>query len=110
MPRNKKNAAAKRKSVNRKTRAESKRKASKKTMPTRLVKTKTPVEAQQNSAGSNRAEGIRLFKLAGRPTKEQFILVYGEAGPKMTWEQRAAVGVPAAKFQAALASAARGKE
>ena len=74
------------------------------------AKTKTSVEPQQKSAGSNRAEGIRLFKLAGRPTKEQFILVYGERGPKMTWDQRAAAGVPAAKFQAALASAVRGKE
>ena len=57
----------------------------------------------QSEIGSARSEGIRLFKLAGRPTKEQFILVYGERGPKMTWEQRAAVGVPAEKFQAALA-------
>ena len=59
------------------------------------------------SAGVHRSEGIRLFQLAGRPTKEQFIKVYGERGPKMTWEQRAAAGVPAEKFQAALASAAR---
>jgi hypothetical protein len=51
----------------------------------------------------NRSEGLRLFKLAGRPTKEQFILVYGERGPKMTWDQRAAAGVPASKFQAVLA-------
>ena len=52
----------------------------------------------------NRSEGIRLFKLAGRPTKEQFVLVYGEPYPKMTWDQRAAAGVPAKKFQAALAA------
>ena len=52
----------------------------------------------------NRSEGIRLFKLAGRPTREQFTLVYGKNGPKMTWEQRAAAGVPATKFQAALAA------
>ncbi len=51
----------------------------------------------------NRSEGLRLFKLAGRPTTEQFVLVYGERGPKMTWDQRAAAGVPAKKFQAALA-------
>jgi len=54
-------------------------------------------------AGVNRSEGIRLFKVAGRPTKEQFRLVYGEKGPLMTWDQRAAAGVPAKKFQAALA-------
>jgi hypothetical protein len=57
----------------------------------------------KSEIGSARSEGIRLFKLAGRPTKEQFIRVYGERGPKMTWEQRAAAGVPAEKFQATLA-------
>jgi len=61
----------------------------------------------QKSAGANRSEGIRLFQLAGRPTKDQFTKVYGEGGPKMTWAQRAAAGVPAEKFQAALASAMR---
>ncbi len=58
----------------------------------------------------NRSEGIRLFKLAGRPTKEQFIAVYGPNGPRMTWDQRAAAGVPAKKFQTALASASRGQK
>jgi len=28
------------------------------------------------------------------------VKVYGSAGPKMTWEQRAKAGVPAEKFQA----------
>jgi hypothetical protein len=56
----------------------------------------------------NRSEGLRLFKLAGRPTKEQFRLVYGERGHLMTWAQRAAAGVPAKKFQAALAGKVRG--
>jgi hypothetical protein len=51
----------------------------------------------------NRSDGLRLFKLAGRPTKEEFRLVYGEKGPLMTWGQRAAAGIPASKFQAALA-------
>jgi hypothetical protein len=57
----------------------------------------------------NRAEGIRLFKLAGRPTREQCILVYGERGPRMTWEERAKAGVPANKFQAALAAKQSGR-
>ena len=61
----------------------------------------------QKSAGVNRSEGIRLFQLAGRPTAEQFVRVYGERGPKMTWAQRAAAGIPAEKFQAALGSAMR---
>ena len=73
------------------------------------VTTPPKPQPQPKSAGSNRAEGIRLFKLAGRPTKEQFVLVYGERGPRMTWDQRAAAGVPAAKFQAALLSAVRGR-
>ena len=101
MSQSKKDAAAKRKSAVRKPRAEVKGKASAKAKPAK-ASTKSV-----NVAGSNRAEGIRLFKLAGRPTKEQFALVYGEKGPRMTWEQRAAAGVPAEKFQAALASAMR---
>jgi hypothetical protein len=48
-----------------------------------------------------------LFTLAGRPSKEDFVKVYGPAGARMTWAQRAAAGVPAEKFQAALASAMR---
>jgi len=60
------------------------------------------IAPKQNSAGKARAEGLRLFNLAGRPGEEQFVLVYGERGPKMTWEERAKAGVPAAKFQAAL--------
>jgi hypothetical protein len=68
------------------------------------VETPPKPQPQPKSAGANRAEGIRLFKLAGRPTQEQFVLVYGERGPRMTWEQRAAAGVPAEKFQDALAA------
>jgi hypothetical protein len=62
---------------------------------------------KSTSAGKSRAEGIRLFTLAGRPSKEDLVKVYGPAGPKMTWEQRAKAGVSAQKFQAALASAMR---
>jgi hypothetical protein len=64
---------------------------------------------KSTSAGKSRAEGIRLFALAGRPTKQDFIKVYGENGPKMTWEQRAKAGVPAEKFQAALAAKHAGR-
>jgi hypothetical protein len=62
-------------------------------------------------AGAARAEGIRLFKLAGRPTKEQFIAVYGKNGAKMTWEQRAKTAglrtaeSAARKFQSTLGKA-----
>jgi hypothetical protein len=57
----------------------------------------------KSEAGAARSEGLRLYKLAGRPTKAQFIKVYGKRGHLMTWDQRAEAGVPAAKFQAALA-------
>ena len=104
MPRNKKNTAAKRKSGSRETGAKVKGKASKKTA--KIAKAASKPQPQQTSAGSNRAQGIAMFKLAGRPTKEQFILVYGEAGPRMTWEQRGAAGVPAERFPQALAEKA----
>jgi hypothetical protein len=90
MSRSKKDVAAKRKSARKKTKA---------------VKPQAPTKA----AGRSRAEGIRLFKLAGRPSKQDFIKVYGPNGPKMTWEQRAKAGVPAEKFQAALAAKQSGR-
>ena len=58
----------------------------------------------QSVVSQNRSEGIRQFQIAGKPTREQFILVFGERGPKMTWQERAKAGVPANRFQAALAS------
>jgi hypothetical protein len=63
----------------------------------------------ENASGKSRAEGVRLFALAGRPSKDDFVKVYGPAGPKMTWEQRAKAGVPAEKFQAALAAKHAGR-
>jgi hypothetical protein len=59
---------------------------------------------RSETARSHIAEGTRLFALAGRPTKAQFIKVYGPKGPKMTWAQRAEAGVDAKHFQAALAA------
>jgi hypothetical protein len=63
----------------------------------------TTTVTRSKAARGNIAEGTRLFALAGRPTKHQFILVYGIRGPRMTWTQRAAAGVPAEEFQEALA-------
>jgi len=54
-------------------------------------------------AGAARAAGLAQFILAGRPTKAQFIKVYGKRGHLMTWVQREAAGVSAAYFQTALA-------
>ena len=94
---------ATRKTAIRKMRAAAKAKPKVKTQ--KATQTKTPTQVLPKSVVSmNRSEGIRLFKLAGRPTKEQFILVYGERGPRMTWDERAKAGVPAKQFQAALAA------
>ena len=95
MPRNKKNVPPKRKSVGKKAKS------------AKAAKAQSPKKS--TSAGKSRAEGIRLFALAGRPSKEDFIKVYGPNGPKMTWEQRAEAGVPAEKFQAALAAKHAGR-
>ena len=94
MPRKKKSAFPKHKAAPKRSRAASAEK------PQASKKSTT-------GAGKNRAEGIRLFTLAGRPSKEDFVKVYGPAGPKMTWEQRAKSGIPAEKFQSALAAAMR---
>jgi len=52
----------------------------------------------QTAAGKARAEGLRLFKVAGRPTKEQVIHVFGKAGIAWTWAARAkAVGMKSAE-------------
>ena len=59
-------------------------------------------QTRSKAARAHIAEGTRLFALAGRPTKAQFVKVYGPQGPKMTWEQRAKAGVDARHFQEAL--------
>ena len=74
---------------------------------TTVKKVKKPAKQTQvrsKAARAHIAEGTRLFALAGRPTKAQFIKVYGAQGPKMTWAQRAEAGVDAKHFQAALAA------
>jgi hypothetical protein len=77
-----------------------KRKVAKKTK-----RTAKPKRAQVRSKAI--AEGTRLFALAGRPTKAQFVKVYGAKGPAMTWARRAEAGVPAGRFQAVLAEKSR---
>jgi hypothetical protein len=80
---------------------ETKMKTKKRNATKKIKKTAKPKRAQVRSKAI--AEGTRLFALAGRPTKAQFVKVYGVKGPTMTWTQRAAAGVPASKFQAVLA-------
>ncbi len=72
-----------------------------KTKPIGAANPGAPV-SRSKAARANISEGTRLYALAGRPTKAQFVKVYGAKGPAMTWEQRAATGVPAEKFQEAL--------
>jgi hypothetical protein len=92
---------------NRKARAVAKARQGAKARKNPKAATTSTQPLPKSVISQNRSEGLHLFKLAGRPTKEQFIRVYGEKGPKMTWDQRAAAGVPAEKFQAALAKAGR---
>jgi len=70
----------------------------------KLAKPATQGRVRPKTARAHIAEGTRLFALAGRPTKAQFIKVYGPQGQKMTWEQRAKAGVDAKHFQSALAA------
>jgi hypothetical protein len=71
--------------------------------PTKKTKKRVkPVKARSKVARSPIAEGTRLYALAGRPTKADFMKVYGPKGPAMTWAQRAKAGVDAKHFQEAL--------
>ena len=96
MPRSKKNVPRKGKSARAKTKSE------------KALRPQPP-KTGMRAAGKSRAEGIRLFTLAGRPSQQDFVKVYGPSGPKMTWAQRSAAGVPAEKFQAALAAKPAGR-
>jgi len=79
-------------------------KTKKKTRSAKKLATPKRTQVRSKAARAHIAEGTRLFALAGRPTKAQFVKVYGPQGPKMTWAQRAEAGVDAKHFQAALAT------
>jgi hypothetical protein len=95
------NTGATRKTSGRKVRAPARVQAK---VKSQAVKTTPKSQPQQKSASANRSEGVQQYKRAGRPTREQFQLVYGRQGHLMTWKQRVAAGIPAEKFQAALAA------
>jgi hypothetical protein len=46
------------------------------------------VASRPKMARASIAENTRLYALVGRPTKTDFVKVYGPKGPKMTWAQR----------------------
>lgn len=77
-------------------------KAKKATRAKKVAKPKQAHAVRSKAARAHIAEGTRLFALAGRPTKAQFVKVYGPKGPTMTWAQRAKAGVDAKHFQEAL--------
>jgi hypothetical protein len=69
------------------------------------AKTKTPAQSRpKNVAAANRSEGLRSYIAARRPTKQDFITVYGKRGHLMTWTERAKAGITAENFQQALAA------
>jgi hypothetical protein len=70
--------------------------------PKKATKSAKQTQVRSKPARSHVVEGIRMFTLAGRPTKADFIKVYGPKGPSMTWAQRAKAGVDAKHFQEAL--------
>jgi hypothetical protein len=63
-----------------------------------------PKATRSETAKANIKEGLKQHALAGRPTKEQLILVFGQKGYAMTWAQRTErFGITPETFQAALA-------
>jgi hypothetical protein len=72
----------------------------------------TPATSANPATGSEAAkasikEGLRLHQIAGRPTKQQLILVFGKAGYLLSWPKRTErFGITPETFQAALAKGA----
>jgi hypothetical protein len=59
---------------------------------------------RSEAARANIKEGLRLHQIAGRPTKQQLILVFGKAGYLLSWPKRTErFGITPETFQAALA-------
>jgi hypothetical protein len=60
---------------------------------------------RSDAAKANIKEGLRLHQIAGRPTRQQLTLVFGEKGYLLTWLKRTEkFGITAETFQAALAN------
>ena len=66
-----------------------------------------PRSTRTDAAKANIKEGLRLHQIAGRPTKAQLILVFGQKGYLLTWPKRTErFGITPETFQAALAKGA----
>ena len=66
-----------------------------------------PKTTRSDAAKANIKEGLRLHQMAGRPTKSQLILVFGQKGYLLTWPKRTErFGITPETFQAALAKGA----
>ena len=67
--------------------------------------TPSNLATRSDAAKANIKEGLRLHQIAGRPTKAQLILVFGNAGYPLTWPKRTEkFGITPETFQAALAN------
>jgi hypothetical protein len=65
-----------------------------------------PASSDETSetAKANIKEGFRLHQIAGKPTMQQLILVFGKGGYLLTWPKRTEkFGITPETFQAALA-------
>jgi hypothetical protein len=59
---------------------------------------------RSEAAKANIKEGLRLHQIAGRPTRQQLTLVFGQKGYLLTWPKRTEkFGITPETFQAALA-------
>ena len=59
---------------------------------------------RSEAAKANIKEGLRLHQIAGRPTRQQLTLVFGQKGYLLTWPKRIEkFGITPETFQAALA-------
>jgi hypothetical protein len=63
-----------------------------------------PKATRSDAAKANIKEGLRLHQIAGRPTRQQLTLVFGQKGYLLTWPKRTEkFGITPETFQAALA-------
>jgi hypothetical protein len=73
-------------------------------MTTEAAESETAPKTRSDAAKANIKEGLRLHQIAGRPTKQQLVQVFGQKGYLLTWPERIKkFGITPEAFQAALA-------